>query len=218
MSKVHDQSHKFDHGFKNKCQRGYSVFSDQRYICIISPTSHRIGNRSDEALFTKCCVHGIPLVFSLVWRGEFLSGPLSGLPSRQDRGKVVAQATWSQYGVIPTKIGRHLAYELQPTVTRGWSDPCSRSNYYRPARNSTWQPQLYFPHIRSFRQLRDSLACLNLDRWWGLGSEDRSSNWRLRWYCDLEHLSRTWCTSKGVAKVKTEIHLGLSLSPVWPKI
>lgn len=58
---------------RNKDQHGDSVPSAQRYICVHLLKSNRTGNISDEALFTKCCVHGIPLVFSLVLQGEFLS-------------------------------------------------------------------------------------------------------------------------------------------------
>lgn len=43
----------------------------------------------------------------------------AGLGMWLNYGGKAAQATWSQYGVMPTMIGRHLAYEARPTVTRG---------------------------------------------------------------------------------------------------
>lgn len=102
------------------------------------PTRLWIGNRSDEALFTKCCVHGILLVYSLVLQGEFLSIRLFvriiipiGLGMWLNN-KVRRRGRCASH-MVPIR-GSHLSESLGtlltsrgPTVTRGWSDLCSRS-------------------------------------------------------------------------------------------
>lgn len=87
-SKVHGETHKLvDDNFNKSKMSARRRAPRYVYVCTISPAYHWIGNRSDEALFAKCCVHRISLVFSLVSQGEFLSiraGLLAGLSSQQD--------------------------------------------------------------------------------------------------------------------------------------